>query len=243
MKLYQIPQDADANELRDWFAKEGEVVFLELYERSRDGIVKFKPPPDWAFWEDNQYTIRLEDGRVFHPIMRLGEYRQPKLIPSPVNPEIRYPEYLGVKAKTLDFGVMLQKDTLMSKAQVDATKTGPVQFGVDLYNTEIKVEFGLHMSKGQIAAGAAPIEMFKFVVPFKQMGNIAKMPVSADTLVLLFTLETPPKYFRRIGSRDQAKKARSWSPKKMWYRQTDLADAPTKFKYVKLRKRSCSKIG
>lgn len=45
MKLFQMPEDVDANELRDWFAKEGEVVFLNLYEDSRDGgIVKFKPP-------------------------------------------------------------------------------------------------------------------------------------------------------------------------------------------------------
>ena len=243
MKLYQMPEDVYANELRDCFAKEGEVVFLDLYGNSRGGIVKFKPPPDRPFWEDNHYTIRLEDGRVFHPTMRLGEYRHPKLIPSPVNPNIRYPEYLGLKAKTLDFGVMLQKDTLMSKAQVDATKTCPVEFGVDLYNTEIKVEFGLHMSKGQVAAGAAAMEIFKFVVPFKQMGNIARVTASPNTVVLLFTLETPPKYFRRIGSRDKAMKARSWSPKKMWYRQTDLADAPTKFKYVKLRRRCCSKFG
>ena len=242
MKLYQIPQDADANELRDRFAKEGEVVFLELYEGSRDGIVKYKPPPTSAFWEDNHYTIRLDNGRVFHPRMKLGEYRNPKTFPSPVNPEQRYPEYLGMEAKTLNFGVMLQRDTLMSKAQVDATKKNPIQFGVDLYNTELKVEFGLHMSKGQIASGAAPIEIFKFVVPFKQMGNIAVVPDSADVVVLLFSLETPPKYFRRIASRDKTTKARSWSPKKMWYRQTDIADAPTKFKYVRYEEDPLKKL-
>ena len=232
MKLSQIPPDANANELRDWFAKEGEVVFLDLYEDPRNGIVKFKPPPDWAFWEDNQYIIRLDDGRAFHPGMRLGEYKHQKMFSSPVDPTRMYPEYVGLEAQSLDFGVMLQKDTFMSKARVNATKTDPIHFGVDMYNTELKVEFGLHMSKGQIADGAAPIETFKFVVPFQQMGNIAVVPASADADVLLFSLETPPKYFRKIASRDKTMKSKSWSPKKMWYRQTDLADAPTRFKYV-----------
>lgn len=139
-----------------------------------------------------------------------------------------------IQGESMDFGIMLEPSIMMCKHRARAKSGLSIKFGLNMKFREIKVEFPLTLQKSRAPAGTSShqhTEMLRFSIPFYQTQDIYIVPAPPMTLVLFFSLETPPKFFKkldRIPLPDAI--ARKWFEGDMWYRQTDITHSPARLK-------------
>ena len=138
-----------------------------------------------------------------------------------------------MNAISLDFGMMLRPATMMTLCTVLPMPENDIQFKLNLFYREITVEFLLDIRDQRIERDhpevPTPIkdhrqDRFRFQIPFSQLEAIYRVDDNDDTVItLLITLETPPKFFKKLDSAlTHDDDARFWSDKDSWYRQTDV---------------------
>ena len=74
-------------------------------------------------------------------------------------------------------------------------------------------------------------EIYQFRVPFSQLQTIYRIQSGDNKVVLLISLETPPRFFRKASEIDtHEENARFWSQNDAWYRQTDIVYNPNRLR-------------
>ncbi|KAI4110623.1 MAG: hypothetical protein LQ339_001199 [Xanthoria mediterranea] len=226
LRVLGLPPDISTRALWDSFSPYGAVSQIEIFEDSRgmrDGSARviFKPPPFEPFWQLIA-PFRLGRGpgngttlRIFPEAPRRTFYH-----PSPVNPAIKYPEVMTLQANSIDFGIMYDRNTMMSMHTVVASPQGGIRFIQNMLYRETVVEFRVDINKRS--------ELFRFSIPFAYLDTILRVDSGqSGNIELIVSLPTPPRFFRKLDERDTHEtKARYWTEKDAWFRQTDITDFP-----------------
>jgi len=140
-----------------------------------------------------------------------------------------------MKVSTLDFGMMLDPSTMAIMCRVLPTDAHNIRFCLNMLHREITVEFLLDIRDQRAARGNSKAshygkddrqENMRFRIPLSQLEAIQQVEFSEDKIVLLISLDTPPKFFKKLDAgQTHDDKARYWSENDTWYRQTDVVYA------------------
>ena len=145
-----------------------------------------------------------------------------------------------MNASSLDFGMMLTPTSMMNMCTVLPIPGDHIEFRVNMLRREITVEFLLDIRDRRISHGGSNAQhlgredrqdRFRFRIPFSQLEAIHRVDANKDELVLLFTLETPPKFFKKLDAGlTHDDDGRYWTENDAWYRQTDVVYTQTALK-------------
>ncbi len=140
-------------------------------------------------------------------------------------------------ADSLDFGFMFDSKTMMCMHEVKSAPSIGIQFRQNMLRREIAVEAQILIQDWRPPPGDGThvpkfgkhnrIETYQFRVPFSQMQMIYRIQSENDKIIFLISLETPPRFFRKVPEIDtHDENARFWSQNDAWYRQTDIVYNP-----------------
>ncbi|KAK6353300.1 hypothetical protein TWF696_005272 [Orbilia brochopaga] len=248
VKLFRLPPYTTTYDLwvafRD-FSSIRTVDEIEIYENrdgaaSGTGILRFRPPPKEAFWTRGSVSCKFKDGETHTLGVELQPSRRDFTIPSPVNPNIRYPERILIPVATLDFGFLLKEATMMSMATTitrgrdDSAFPLRASFEVNLGRRLVDVRFDLvfPINRGPIKP-PYHMQRYRFRIPFTVPFSIHDTQADkSDPSVrsLMISLQYPPQMWRRIrdieSTHDQAGRSRRWMEWDAWFRQTNILAFP-----------------
>lgn len=199
-----------------------------------------RPPPARPFWNAQRRSLWRGDQEIGVCQLRLGDAQKPSLLPSPARSKVYYPETMTMKAEVLDFGLIIDEQTVLGMKKVTADATTAITFQANLFYKELNIRFRLHVRDWRCSKSGVPIpnhgkldreEDFRFKVPFRDLTEIREMPMGPECFALLITLEVPPKFFKFVddpGAYDD--QSRIWKDRDSWYRQTDVVYNPSALK-------------
>ncbi|EPS37403.1 hypothetical protein H072_8901 [Dactylellina haptotyla CBS 200.50] len=240
LKLSKLPENIATVDLWSLFSKFGTVEELDISENREGkatgyGHVIFRPPPSTKFWSQN-LSIRLQADGTSHWIQADPKPSNREFaVPSPVRPNVKYPEYIKIPVKRLDFGFMVHEKTMMSMFSTESTPNiqpslcTEISFEVDLHRKNLRLRFDIvyNTSDGKPKKRR---ERYRIQIPFLGLEELF------DTLCdrtderlrsILIPLKTPPQIWRRIhrveNSHDKVRHRR-WNEWDAWYRQTDILE-------------------
>ncbi|KAF2205124.1 RdRP-domain-containing protein [Delitschia confertaspora ATCC 74209] len=210
--------DTDARRVYETLHQYGTIVFIDaLPERqgSFSAFVVFRPPPNQPFWER-------------YPSIELYAQR-PFLVPSPVQPQIKYQEYTVLFAQSVDFGMMVEQTTMMEMHRAVAT-TNPVQVIMNLKRKEIDVIFFVHLQTTNNYRRMGECK-YRFRLPISQLQQIYEVPGDKNrqrSLVIPFN--NAPEFFKQTQDILSTFKPsdKKWSDWLTWFRQTEVVPLPIK---------------
>ena len=123
---------------------------------------------------------------------------------------------------------------MMSKRKVQASPESPIRFGLNMRHREVVIQFDIFTQQHQqrsVSTAYGRLDTMILSISFRQMQNIYLVEGPVKVLKLLITLETPPKFFKKVeGTYGLEEGARQWTEKDLWYRQTDLVRNQAKLK-------------
>lgn len=228
------------------FSSQGEIVFIEIYERDgkRDGNgkISFSPPPKQDFWSvRGQYVLSREDGTHYQIRVRLEEHRRMNMVPSPVRRGVSYQATLKLIPWALDFGFMEEEAVMRSlrKVRPALDHHKDISFVVNLKKQQIDIRFqytfidprqGERAYDSDLSVGRYDrINSYMIKIPFAQLRTIKKLDYQdANKFRLLISVECPPQFHRKRqedGAGHVPGEMR-WSEWDTWYRQTDILYNP-----------------
>ena len=154
-------------------------------------------------------------------------------------------------AESLDFGIMLNQTAMMNMCTVLSMGKPGIKFSTSLFHKEISVEFLMHIADPR-ATPRDPntqrgkydrTDLFQFRIPFTQLKVIHQTVAQEDTMVLLISTETPPKFYKQLDpSKSHDDKSVTWGDNDAWFRQTDLVYVPNGLKKSPLTWRKTNPI-
>ena len=145
-----------------------------------------------------------------------------------------------IKAESLDFGTVLDENTVLGKKQVTSMAETTITFQQNMHHRELNIEFRLPIRDWRSPKPGAVIpkvgrlnreEDFKFSIAFTDLSEIRESAHGHDCFALFITSEIPPSFFKRVDdlqSHDDC--SRMWNDKDAWYRQTDVVYNPLSLK-------------
>ena len=154
-------------------------------------------------------------------------------------------------AESVDFGIMFNETTMMIMRTVLPMGEIGIEFSINVVRKEISVEFPMNLvdpranpSNPNTQKGKHDRkELFQFRIPFTQLKVIHQIAAEEDNLVLLVSIETPPKFFKQLAPDEiHDDKAVTWGDNDAWYRQTDILYAPNMLKKSPLTWRKANPI-
>ncbi|PQE27777.1 hypothetical protein CJF31_00010029 [Rutstroemia sp. NJR-2017a BVV2] len=225
------------------FHVHGTVVFIEIFE-GRDGKrgggkVRFSPPPA-PFW-NNSFPITAEDGSTTCNVFLSVDKRRNSdgKFQSPIKPNVFYDTKMKLNASSLQFGVMVYPDTYMPMYSLTAINMEDISFTMNLPKGKIEAHFTVRFTDPRIQGDTGyqssteigkynRTNLYMFSIPFGQLKVIEQVKDENDDLVLLISLDSPPRFFRK---RDDQKASHQvgglvWNEQDTWYRQTDMVYDP-----------------
>lgn len=134
---------------------------------------------------------------------------------------------------------MFAQSTMMNMRTVLPTRETGIKFSMNMFHKEISVEFPMHIvdPRSKSSDPSMPrgkydrTELFQFRIPFSQLKVIHQLAGQGHQLVLLISMETPPKFFKQLDpSKSHDDRAVTWGDNDAWYRQTDLVYVPNDLK-------------
>ena len=135
--------------------------------------------------------------------------------------------------ESIDFGVMYDPQTMMSMHSVYPTASSNMLFRQSMRYKEIVVEMTLQMRHSQSPQyHTSKIgrndrdEVVRLKIPFSQLEVIHQVPTGKDKIALLITLETPPRFYRKVDESSTHDNGRYWTEQDAWFRQTDIVYDP-----------------
>ena len=119
---------------------------------------------------------------------------------------------------------MYRERTMTAMHTVSSNKRAGIMFRQNMLHREIIVEFQMKIN--------SQFELFRFTIPFTHLSTIYRVDGGVDDNVeLVVSLPTPPRFFRKLDEEDTHEvKARYWSQRDAWYRQTDITHSPAELK-------------
>ena len=124
---------------------------------------------------------------------------------------------------------MSDPTTMMSMFTVLDSPHKAIQFRQSMLHREIVVELEVSIldprspSTHPKAGKHNRAELIRFSIPFRQLEVIHQIQVERDRVVLLMSLDQPPRVFRKVdelGTHEE--NGRYWTQNDAWYRQTDI---------------------
>ncbi|KAL8679212.1 MAG: hypothetical protein Q9186_004509 [Xanthomendoza sp. 1 TL-2023] len=223
-KVSGLPKDITTHALWASFSCHGTVSHVEIFEDTkgaRDGSarVTISPPPPLPFWQTiQQFYVIWRAGTKVPVRVYLETERRTFQHPSPVNPSVKYPEIMILPAESIDFGFMYAPTTMVTMHTVKASPQNGIMFKQNMLHRETVVEFGLVVNSQS--------ELFRFSIPFAHLDTILRVDSRESNKVeLVVSLSTPPRFFRKLDEQDTHEdKARYWTERDAWYRQTDITN-------------------
>ncbi|KAL8997015.1 MAG: hypothetical protein Q9169_003605 [Polycauliona sp. 2 TL-2023] len=230
LRVLGLPSDINTHALWLAFSRHGAVSQIEIVEDSkgrRDGAARitFSPPPSEPFWQRTQpFRVPWGAGNGIPVRFFLEPPRRTFYHPSPVNPSIKYPEVMTLQAGSIDFGIMYDRNTMMSMHTIRAGPQGGIRFKQSMLHRETVVEFGLDINSRS--------ELFRFSIPFAYLDTVLRVDNGkSSNIELVVSLPTPPRFFRKLDEKDTHEpNARYWAENDAWFRQTDITDFPLRLK-------------
>lgn len=134
---------------------------------------------------------------------------------------------------------MFNQTTMMNMRTVLPTKETGIKFRMDMFHKQISVEFPMRIVDPRVTSDSPNMqrgkhdrtELFQFRIPFTQLKVIHRIAGQGHKLILLISMETPPKLFKQLDpSKSHDDKAVTWGDNDAWYRQTDLVYVPNGLK-------------
>lgn len=143
-----------------------------------------------------------------------------------------------MRAKTLDFGMMIDEDSILGMGQVTTTAKTAITFQHNMFHRELHIGFRLPIQDWRSSkSGAVALrnlgkhnreEDYKFKIPFRDLKEIGDLVMGPNSFALVMSLKTPPKFFKRVdnpGAYDDH--SRVWKDEGTWFRQTDVVYNPS----------------
>lgn len=144
----------------------------------------------------------------------------------------------------MEFGFMYDQKTMMSMRRADQPPRAEIQFRQDLIHGELVVQFQisirdprmrmngpLHIPQLQGLGEYNRTESIRFSIKFSHLQLINKVRDTHDKIELVISLETPPRFFRKLDETDtHEENSRYWTQNDAWYRQTDIVYNPNLLK-------------
>lgn len=142
-----------------------------------------------------------------------------------------------MKAVSIDFGLMYDQKNMMSMNQVGEAHRAEIQFRQDLTRREVVVQFQINIRDPRTNPQIPDLgklnrtEKIRFSIKYPQLQEVYKVRDDKDITELVISLETPPKFFRKLDEvithEDGSK---YWNDNDAWYRQTDIVYDPDHLK-------------
>ncbi|MCJ1416306.1 hypothetical protein MMC32_002641 [Xylographa parallela] len=245
-----FPTNTSTKDIWNVFRNEGEILTIELFDDhngnpSGRGRIRFSPPPAVAFWLRTPYEAVLEGTKGIVPLtLKLLARKRDFLSPSLVDPRKRYPEVMILTAESLDFGFMHEPTTMMGMFRTTSSLLSPVTLRLDLLHREIVVGFDVTFMNPRMPTKVGPgpsqnkeeytrTESYTFVMPLAQAAIVHQVNMGSKS-ALLFSLETPPNFYRKVNESVTHTEAPFWSRRYALFRQTDITFNPLKLRAVPL---------
>lgn len=226
-------------------------------------LTRYSPPPAKAFWERGCYSIQLAGDRRISA--RVYTDTRQRLI-APAYSMRKYPETMvrclpfnasptnisqTMYAESVDFGVMIDQTTMMEMRTAVPTRDTGIKFCTNTFHKQISVEFPMHIVDPRATSDDPTVqrgkydrtELFQFQIPFTQLKVVHQIAGQEHKLILLISLEIPPKFFKQLDpSKSHDDEVPTWGDNDAWYRQTDLVYVPNGLKKSSLTWRKTNPI-
>jgi RNA-dependent RNA polymerase len=228
-----MPEDLKTLRIWEIFSPQGYITFVEIYENTygqREGTakVRFSPPPNTAFWQQDKGKYLVESGTHQYNVYVAVETpkRGAQQVQSPIKKYVFYDPKMSLDAEKIHFGLMINPTTMMPIHETWSTSTGDTKFQVDLLHNRITAYFKVRFNEPGGACNR--VNKYMFQVPFAALKDLQFMDASADTYALVLSLESPPQFYRKredtqVGHCDEGL---LWNEFDTWYRQTDIVYDP-----------------
>ena len=147
--------------------------------------------------------------------------------PSPVDPQIRYPERTILYADSLDFGFMYDETSMMRMRTIYPTRSRPVQFVLNLLRREIDIQLPLHLELSREARRyqnrQTDVHNYRFRLPIAQLQRIYEIPDGKEKRTLIIPFDLPPAFFRQVQDIESTHDTMLyWNDWQTWLRQTNV---------------------
>lgn len=147
--------------------------------------------------------------------------------PSPVDPQIRYPERTVLYADSLDFGFMYDETSMMRMRTIYPTRARPVQFVLNLLRREIDIQLPLHLEMSREARQyqnrQTDVHNYRFRLPIAQLQRIYEIHDGKEKRTLIIPFDLPPAFFRQVQDIESTHDTMLyWNDWQTWLRQTNV---------------------
>ncbi|KAI9927937.1 hypothetical protein MW887_002789 [Aspergillus wentii] len=235
VNIADVPKEANTFILWQAFSKEGRIFSIDLFEdfhgkREHRGKLRFRPPPQTAFWARGTYVITLTNGQTATIALQLDKKCQNSEIPSPVRPNVSYPAEVKLPILTMDIGVMFDETTMLPMRTVGAGTEENASLVLDLKSKAMFVYFQLPIfnTKQKPNTTSQLYHEYRLKIPFTQLTRIFQTRCSKlGTTSHLTFLNSPPIYHRRIKNiASTFIDENAWRDSDTWFRQTYIVHNP-----------------
>ncbi|KAF3930202.1 hypothetical protein ABW20_dc0102476 [Dactylellina cionopaga] len=238
-KLIKLPEDVTTLDLWSFFSPYGSIEAVEIDENrgmpTGVAFIRFRPPPNENFWDEALYLPRKDGTRVkFQAILQA--LTMDFTVTSPVNPKIKYPERMELPVKKMDFGFMVQEETMMSMYTLESLVhknsklSVEITFEVNLRRKELNIRFTVPFKTTQ---GKPKLRREKYLVRIPFIGLEGLYDTLCDRSderlhSILIPLQHPPQIWRKMHntaqSHQKSGQSRRWTEWDSWLRKTDIIE-------------------
>ncbi|KAJ5555084.1 hypothetical protein N7461_003554 [Penicillium sp. DV-2018c] len=230
--LFDLPKEADTHDLYDAFSCYGNIVTIELWgadadvgQRSSKGRIRFRPPPDKAFWTSGYCEVQFRSGRIYeiHPRIFCG--RSGEVIQSPVRPDVCLPAELELRTSQVDIGVLVGPSKIHFLQSLHGLSFP--RFVVNVRRKCLCIYFKIGI-RGSDKTGEVTQHDYRIKLPFLQLTQVYDGYDSASKQQsLLIVLNSAPICHRRANDTSTTlTEEKYWNEEDSWYRQTAVTHNP-----------------
>ncbi|KAI0803554.1 RNA dependent RNA polymerase-domain-containing protein [Xylaria sp. FL0064] len=238
VRIYSLPPGVTTTlDLANHFQQYGNIVLIEISGSRRDqGLVRFKPPPSRACW-DNQAIMEI-GGREYKVSIILLSRRNPENVLTPGGHN--YPAQLRIEPTAIQFGLLSQPNEFMAMRSITNNMKHGFEFFLDFKYRKLEIAFSCiirdprrtdptlkHESRVGEHEG---VSMYKARIYFSQIANLLVIDEDASTFSVLIPLQTPPIFLRKDESDRTHSRKTSWREWDAWNRIASIVYDTTWFK-------------
>ncbi|KAM3458247.1 hypothetical protein NHJ6243_007469 [Beauveria neobassiana] len=144
LRLRNLPEGITMPQLWKSFSPKGSIQLIEMYDRRQGekgaaARIDFSPPPELNFWSSRTTDLVL-DGHE-KPVTVHVDVLRARQEPPPSRHEQHYPSIISMQLKTLDFGSLLNKDTMVISESIQSLKDGEISLEFNTVRGEVIIYF------------------------------------------------------------------------------------------------------
>ena len=138
-------------------------------------------------------------------------------------------------ASSLEVGVLLGENKMLAIRSILPSSSTEISFRLNLKHRELVIEFTLRIRDWRHENGNLKRkgvgrydrdDRYKLTLPLSHLKAIDSSETKSRLFSICFSLDTPPRYFKKTVLHDPAGRSKRWQENDMWYRQTDVTYSP-----------------